>query len=53
LGLRLKTPIGGEFGIDYGYLLNPPRFLIPQVNAPNAIYQIRQSQIHFRFSQAF
>jgi len=53
LGLRLKTPIGGEFGVDYGYLLNPPRFLIPQVNAPNAIYQIRQSQIHFRFSQAF
>jgi outer membrane protein assembly factor BamA len=53
LGLRLKTPIGGEFGVDYGYLLNPPRFLIPQVNAPNAIFQVRQSQIHFRFSQAF
>lgn len=53
LGLRLKTPVGGEFGIDYGYLLNPPRFLIPQVNAPNAIYQLPQSQIHFRFSQAF
>ncbi len=53
LGLRLKTPVGGEFGIDYGYLINPPRFLIPQVNAPNAIYQLPQSQIHFRFSQAF
>ncbi len=53
LGLRVKTPIGGEFGVDYGYLLNPPRFLIPQVNAPNAIFQVRQSQIHFRFSQAF
>lgn len=53
LGLRLKTPIGGEFGVDYGHLLNPPRFLIPQVNAPNAIFQVRQSQIHFRFSQAF
>lgn len=53
LGLRLKTPVGGEFGIDYGYLLNPPRFLIPQVSAPNATYQLRQSQIHFRFSQAF
>ena len=53
LGFRIKTPIGGEFGIDYGYLLNPPRFLIPQVNGPNAIYQLRQSQIHFRFSQAF
>ena len=53
LGFRIETPIGGEFGIDYGYLLNPPRFLIPQVNAPNAIFQVRQSQIHFRFSQAF
>ncbi|MEO7674156.1 MAG: POTRA domain-containing protein [Pyrinomonadaceae bacterium] len=53
LGLRLKTPVGGELGIDYGYLLNPPRFLIPQVNAPNAIFQLPQSQIHFRFSQAF
>jgi outer membrane protein assembly factor BamA len=53
LGLRLKTPVGGEFAIDYGYLLNPPRFLIPQVMAPNAIYQLHQGQIHFRFSQAF
>ncbi|MGI8410744.1 MAG: POTRA domain-containing protein [Pyrinomonadaceae bacterium] len=53
LGLRIKTPIGGEFGIDYGYLLNPPRFLIPQVSGPNAIFQLPQSQIHFRFSQAF
>jgi len=53
VGLRLKTPIGGEFGIDYGYLLNPPRFLIPQINGPNAIFQLPQSQIHFRFSQAF
>jgi Outer membrane protein/protective antigen OMA87 len=53
LGLRLKTPIGGEFGIDYGHLLNPPEFLIPQVSAPNAIFRLRQDQIHFRFSQAF
>lgn len=53
LGLRLKTPVGGEFGVDYGYLLNPPSFLIPQGNGPNATYRLRQSQIHFRFSQAF
>lgn len=54
IGLRIKTPIGGEFGVDYGYLLNPPRFLIPQPNnAPNAIFQVRQGQLHFRFSQAF
>lgn len=53
LGFRIKTPIGGEFAIDYGYLLNPPRFLIPQLNAPNAVYQVRQGQLHFRFAQAF
>lgn len=53
LGLRVKTPIGGEFGVDYGYLLNPPEFLIPQTNGTNSIYRIRQGQIHFRFSQAF
>lgn len=53
LGFRVKTPIGGEFAIDFGYLLNPPRFIIPQVNAPPAIYQVRQTQLHFRFSQAF
>ncbi|MEZ5306413.1 MAG: POTRA domain-containing protein [Pyrinomonadaceae bacterium] len=52
-GLRIKTPIGGEFAIDYGYLLNPPKFLIPQQNGPNGIYQLRQGQFHFRFSQAF
>jgi outer membrane protein assembly factor BamA len=53
LGLRIKTPIGGEFGVDYGYLLNPPQFLIPQPSGPNAIYRLKQSQLHFRFSQAF
>lgn len=53
LGLRIKTPIGGEFAVDYGYLLNPPRFVIPQPNAPNAIFQVRQGQLHFRFAQAF
>ncbi len=53
IGLRVKTPIGGEIGVDYGYLLNPPQFQIPQMNGPNAIYRLPQSQIHFRFSQAF
>ena len=53
LGLRIKTPVGGEFGVDYGHLLNPPRFLIPQSIGPNAEYVLRQNQIHFRFSQAF
>ena len=53
LGLRLKTPIGGEFGVDYGYLLNPPRFLIPQQNGVVTTFQVRRGQLHFRFSQAF
>jgi len=53
LGLRIKTPIGGEFGIDYGFLLNPPQFLIPQPSGPDAVYQLHKSQIHFRFAQAF
>ena len=53
LGLRLKTPVGGELGVDYGYLLNPPIFLIPQAMGPPANYQLSPSKIHFRFSQAF
>jgi outer membrane protein insertion porin family len=52
-GLRIKTPIGGEFGIDYGFLLNPPQFLIPQAAGGNAIYRLPQGHIQFRFSQAF
>lgn len=53
LGVRIKAPIGGEFGVDYGYLLNPPQFLIPQPNGTNGIFRVRQGQLHFRFSQAF
>ena len=53
LGLRLKAPVGGEFAVDYGYLLNPPQIFIPQVNAPNTIFTPHQGQLHFRFSQAF
>ena len=53
LGFRLKTPIGGEFAIDYGYLLNPPNFLIPQQSIPNTTFRLHQGEFHFRFSQAF
>jgi outer membrane protein insertion porin family len=52
LGLRLRTPIGA-LGIDYGFLLNPPEFELPQANGIPAIIRIRRSQIHFRFGQAF
>jgi outer membrane protein assembly factor BamA len=54
LGARLRLPIGGSFAIDYGYLLNPPEFLVPQpAPAPPAVYRLRQGQLHFRFTQAF
>ncbi|MFN3330065.1 MAG: autotransporter assembly complex protein TamA [Pyrinomonadaceae bacterium] len=53
LGLRIKTPIGGSIAVDFGYLTNPPEFLIPQTNNTNAIYRLRQTQVHFRFTQSF
>jgi outer membrane protein insertion porin family len=54
LGARLRLPIGGSFAIDYGYLLNPPEFLVPQpAPTPPAVYRLRQGQLHFRFTQAF
>ncbi|MBA2378298.1 MAG: BamA/TamA family outer membrane protein [Blastocatellia bacterium] len=53
LGLRLRTPIGGEIGVDYGYLLNPPSFVVPQEIGPPAFLRLRQGQFHFRFAQAF
>jgi outer membrane protein insertion porin family len=53
LGLRVKTPFGGSFAIDYGYMLNPPEFIIPQLVPPDTIYRVKQGQLHFRFSQIF
>ena len=53
IGLRLRTPVGGELAVDYGYLLNPPTFVIPQQSGPSGIYRLHQGQFHFRFAQAF
>jgi outer membrane protein insertion porin family len=57
LGFRFKTPFGGALAVDYGYLLNPSNFLIPQnLNTPTpttAIYRLHQGQIQFRFTQTF
>ncbi len=62
LGWRIATPLGGSLAIDYGFLLNPPQFLIPQrgpSGAPDdftgtpAIYRLKRTQIHFRFTQTF
>ena len=57
MGFRLKTPFGGALAVDYGFLLNPPEFLIPQnlnTNSPTtAIFRLHQGQIQFRFTQTF
>jgi outer membrane protein insertion porin family len=53
LGFRIKTPIGGSLAIDYGFLLNPPAFLLPQRMDGPATIRPKSSQIHFRFTQTF
>ncbi len=62
LGFRIQTPFGGALAIDYGFLLNPPEFLIPQrgpsgnpddFTGTPAIYRLKRTQIHFRFTQTF
>jgi outer membrane protein insertion porin family len=53
LGLGIKTPLGGTLSVDYGWLLNPPEFLIPQASGNEAIFRPKRSQIHFRFTRAF
>lgn len=51
-GVRIKTPLG-PLAVDYGYLLNPPEFVIPQATGAPAVHQLRRSHIHFRFGQSF
>jgi len=57
LGFRFKTPLGGALAVDYGFLLNPSRFLIPQnlntMTPTTAIFQLHQGQFQFRFNQTF
>jgi outer membrane protein insertion porin family len=59
LGFRIQTPFGGALAVDYGYLLNPPEFLIPQSgpggkdDGPPAIFRLNRGQLHFRFTQTF
>ena len=58
LGLRLQTPFGGALAVDYGFLLNPPQFLIPQ-RGPNgfdgtpAVFRLHRGNLHFRITQTF
>ena len=59
LGFRIQTPLGGALAVDYGFLLNPPEFLIPQrgpggnFDGTPAIYRVNRTQLHFRFTQTF
>ncbi|HYW69657.1 MAG TPA: BamA/TamA family outer membrane protein, partial [Pyrinomonadaceae bacterium] len=57
LGFRFKTPLGGALAVDYGFLLNPSEFLIPQnlntARPTTAIYRLHQGQVQFRFTQTF
>jgi len=62
LGFRIQTPFGGALAIDYGFLLNPPEFLVPQrgpsgksddFTGTPAIYRLKRTQVHFRFTQTF
>jgi len=59
-GFRVQTPFGGALAIDYGVLLNPPEFLIPQrspngidFNGTPAIYRLGRGRLHFRITQTF
>ncbi|MGH9943583.1 MAG: POTRA domain-containing protein [Pyrinomonadaceae bacterium] len=52
LGLRVSTPLG-PLSVDYGFLLNPPQFELPQAGGDPAIIRPRRGQLHFRFGQTF
>ncbi|MFN2531583.1 MAG: POTRA domain-containing protein [Pyrinomonadaceae bacterium] len=59
LGFRIQTPFGGALAIDYGFLLNPPEFLIPQRGPGNlfdgtpAVFRLGRGHLHFRITQTF
>jgi outer membrane protein assembly factor BamA len=60
LGFRIQTPLGGALAIDYGFLLNPPEFLIPQrgpdgisFDGTPAIFRLGRTLLHFRITQTF
>jgi outer membrane protein insertion porin family len=60
LGFRLQTPFGGALAVDYGFLLNPPEFLIPQrgpggvlFDGTPAVFRLHRGALHFRITQTF
>src|SRR6185503_18385750 len=56
-GIRIKTPLGGALAVDYGLLVNPPEFLIPQnlntLTPTTSIFRLHRGQFQFRFTQTF
>jgi outer membrane protein insertion porin family len=60
LGFRFQTPLGGALAVDYGFLLNPPDFLIPQrgpggvlFDGTPAVFRLNRGHLHFRITQTF
>lgn len=60
LGFRVQTPFGGALAVDYGWLLNPPEFLVPQrgpsgitFDGTPAVFRLHQGNLHFRITQTF
>ena len=58
IGLRWQTPIGGALAVDYGFLLNPPEFLVPQAgpggfDGTPAVFRLHRGALHFRITQTF
>jgi outer membrane protein assembly factor BamA len=59
LGLRLQLPFGGALAVDYGFLLNPPEFLVPQrgpgalFDGAPAVFRLHRGNLHFRITQTF
>ena len=60
LGLRLQMPFGGALAVDYGFLLKPPEFLIPQrgpggvlFDGTPAVFRLGRGNLHFRITQTF
>lgn len=60
LGLRLQTPFGGALAVDYGFLLQPPEFLVPQrgpggvlFDGTPAVFRLHRGNLHFRITQTF
>ena len=52
LGLRYATPVG-PVRVDFGYQLNPARFLLPTATAPNATARLPSFQFFFTFGSSF